>query len=529
MNGRRWAVVVASLALGAAAAWRSVDALGVELGLADASVGVVLVGCGLLGWRRRPDSRTGPLLAVSGVTWLIGSLASIAVLWHRGPLAHAVLSFPTGRLRRRFGLVVVVFAYVDGLVTPLGRNDVVTLVLAASIAAAGLDQFVTSLGPDRRAAAVALGAAVAYSAAMATAALGRLAGWDAGDSFLLGYDLVVAALALTLLVTLVFHRQTEATVADLVVRLGQSTGGAGLGGQLARTLGDPSLVVGYWVDAEARYVDDLGRAIALPDAGDGRSVTAIDDNGVRLAVLVHDATTLDDPQLLTAVAAATKLAVTNARLQADIRQRQAALAEAGRRIVEAGDDQRRRLEVELSDGAARRLAAVAELLDDARDGSTGAVADELEDLQREVGAARAELYELAQGIRPAALAAGGLAAALPDLVDRAALPVDVAVEVGRLPAAVEAALYFVCSEALTNTMKHAGATRATIAVTSQNGSVTAIVTDDGAGGTDPGLGTGLRGLADRVEALGGRLAVGDRDDGGTVVTATVPVAPRPQP
>ena len=523
MNGRRWAAVVASLALGAAAVWRSIDALGVDLGLADAAVGFVLVVCGLVGWRRRPDSGTGPLLALSGITWLAGSLTAIAVLWHRGPLAHAVLSFPTGRLRRRFGVVVVVFAYVDGIITPLGRNDVVTLVLAAAIAGAGVEQFVASVGPGRRAAAVALGAGLAYAAAMATAALGRLAGWDAGDALLLGYDLVVAAVAVTLLLPLLFGRQTEATVADLVVSLGQSTGGAGLGGQLARTLGDPSLVVGYWVDADAHYVDDLGRAITLPVASDGRSVTAIDDNGARLAVLVHDATTLDDPQLLAGVAAATRLAVTNARLQADIRHRQTALAEARRRIVEAGDEQRRRLEVELSDGAARRLATVAELLDDARGDCTGAEADELEELQREVGAAQAELYELAQGIRPAALAAGGLAAAVPELADRAPLPVDIAVDVGRLPAAVEAALYVVCSEALTNTVKHARATRATIAVTSGNGSVTAIVTDDGAGGTDPGLGTGLRGLADRVEALGGRLAVTGRNGGGTVVTATVPI------
>ena len=322
---------------------------------------------------------------------------------------------------------------------------------------------------------------------------------------------------------LVFARPTEATVADLVVRLGQSAGGAGLGGQLARTLGDPSLVVGYWVDAEAHYVDDLGRAITLPGAEDGRSVTAIDDNGARLAVLVHDAATLDDPQLLAAVTAATKLAVTNARLQAAIRYRVTALAEARRRIVEAGDEQRRRLELELSDGAARRLAAVAQLLDDAHGVSTGAEADELDRLRREVGAAQAELHELAHGIRPAALAQGGLVAALPALVDRAPVPVDLAVDAGRLPAAVEAAVYFVCSESLTNTAKHAGATRVTIAVSSQNGSVTAIVTDDGAGGTDPAGGTGLRGLADRVEALGGRLVVGDRDGGGTVVTATVPV------
>ena len=523
MKGRRWAAVVAGLALAGVAAGRSIDALGTELGLADVAVGVALIGGGVVGWRRRADSGTGPLLVLSGVTWLAGSAAPIAVLWHRGPLAHAVLSFPTGRLRRRLGLVVVVFAYIDGVVTPVGRNDVVTVVLAAGIAVAGIGQFVGAIGPARRTAAAALGAALAYAAALATAALGRLAGWDAGDALLVGYDLVVVAVAVALVVSLVSDRRTDATVADLVVRLGESPGGAGLGGQLARTLGDPSLVVGYWVDAESRYVDDLGRAITLPAAADGRVVTAIDDSGARLAVLVHDATTLDDPQLLAAVAAATKLAVSNARLQADIRHRQTELADARRRIVEAGDDQRRRLEVELSDGAVRRLGVVAELLDTARGAASDAEVAELDALQLEVGRARTELHELAQGIRPAALAEGGLAAAVPALADRVPLAVDVTVDVGRLPAAVEAAVYFVCSESLTNTVKHAAATRATIAVRSQNGSVTAIVTDDGRGGTDPAGGTGLRGLTDRVEALGGRLLVSERLGGGTVITATVPV------
>jgi signal transduction histidine kinase len=460
MDRRRWAVVVAGLVLGVAGAWRSIDTLGVELGVADAAVGLVLVGCGVVGWERRADSRTGPLMALGGVTWLVGSVAAPALFWYRGPLVHLTLSYPTGRLRRRLAELTVLLAYVDALVRPLAANDVVTLALAVLVGLAAVDIFVRTSGPARRAGVVALGCTLAYAAALAIGAGARLADWDADSAVLLGYDAVVASIGVVLLLQLLFGHWSDAVVADLVVALGEGASRDGLRGQLARALGDPSLVVGYWIDADARYVDDRGRPLAVPAPGGGRSVTEIDDDGTRVAVLVHDATTMDDPQLLTAVAAATRLAVTNARLQADIQNRVTALADARRRTVEAGDDQRRRLEVELSQGAARRLDAVSQLLGAARGDASGTEAVELDALETELRSAQAELHELAQGIRPKALGDGGLAAALPALVRRATVPVELTVDVGRLRPAIEAAVYFVCSESLANIAKHFGATRA---------------------------------------------------------------------
>jgi len=144
----------------------------------------------------------------------------------------------------------------------------------------------------------------------------------------------------------------------------------------------------------------------------------------------------------------------------------------------------------------------------------------------EVSGARADLREFAQGVRPAALGAGGLRAALPLLAARATVPVTVAVRVGRLPPAVESAIFFICSEALANVAKHAEATSASMEVSMElrddADEVVVTVLDDGVGGADP-RGSGLRGLADRVEALGGSMVVSDEPGGGTRLTAVVPV------
>ena len=180
-----------------------------------------------------------------------------------------------------------------------------------------------------------LGAAVAYSGVLAAGAAARLAGWDLDEAMVYLYDAVVAAVVLVLFFDLLWGRWTEAAVADLVVGLGQRGALGTLRDQLARALGDPSLGVGYWMAEQREYVDDLGRPLDLPGPGEGRSITPIDDGAQRVAVLVHDETTIDDPRLVASVAAAARLAVVNARLQADARSachRTRCVASAGGRI-----------------------------------------------------------------------------------------------------------------------------------------------------------------------------------------------------
>jgi len=185
-----------------------------------------------------------------------------------------------------------------------------------------------------------------------------------------------------------------------------------------------------------------------------------------------------------------------------------------RRIVQASDEQRLRLERELRDGAERRLARVAELLANC--------GEPLRDVRAEVDAARTELREFARGMHPATLTERGLEASVRELAERFPIPADVAAPPGRFPPAIEVAAYFVCSESLTNVAKHAGASRSEIRIEHANGRLTVMVTDDGIGGADPSRSSGLQGLADRIEALGGSLAVDSPPGSGTRVTAELP-------
>jgi signal transduction histidine kinase len=301
-------------------------------------------------------------------------------------------------------------------------------------------------------------------------------------------------------------------VTGLVVDLGQPAAAGTLRDRLARALGDPSLEVGYWLAEQDQYVQESGEPIELPEAGAERVVTPIDQGGHRVAALVHDAAVLDDPGLVSAVASATRLAVSNAQLQAEVRARVAEVEASRRRIVEAADEQRRRLELELRQGAQRRLTRVAEL-----------VGDVDPELELQLVGARAELGEFARGIHPATLTERGLATALRELAERSPLPVEIAAPSERFPAPVEAAAYFVCSEALTNVAKYGKASRIGVRVAREDAWLTVEVVDDGVGGADPAAGSGLRGLADRVEALGGRLSVESPPGSGTRLLAELPV------
>jgi PAS domain S-box-containing protein len=196
------------------------------------------------------------------------------------------------------------------------------------------------------------------------------------------------------------------------------------------------------------------------------------------------------------------------------------------RIVEAGDQERRRLERNLHDGAQQRLVSLslALRLAQAKLGrDPAAAAETLAAASEELARALEELRELARGIHPAVLTDRGLDAALEGLVGRAPIPVDLARVGRRLPPSIEAAAYYVVAESVANVVKHAGASSVRVRLEAHNGSFRIDVVDDGSGGADPS-GSGLRGLADRVEALEGRLVVESPPGGGTRVQAAIPLA-----
>lgn len=493
---------------------------GPALAAADFVAGALLLACGVVAWEKRPASRVGALMALAGTTWFLGNVASALLYLHRGPLVHLLLSYPSGRLPTRLSLVVVAAAYADAALAPLARNDVATLALAVAVALTAVQAFAGTSGPARKAGGLALAATLAFAGVLALGAVERLAGWGAGREVVWLYDIVVGSVAVVLLADLLRGRWREAVVTGLVVDLGAADDARPLRATLARALGDPGLVVGYRLSPEGALVDEAGLEVALPAPGSGRVVTAIVEGGSEVAVLVHDEAVSTDRALVESVAAAARLALANARLQGEARARAAELEASRRRIVEAADAERRRLERQLRLGPEQRLGHVAGLLDAAQ--VPGEQAAAVVSLRVEVDEVGDELRRFAQGVHPAVLTEGGLTAALASLAERSPLPVHVDGEIGRLREADEAALFFVCSESLANAAKHASASRVAIELRRAGGRVVVAVTDDGGGGADLDRGAGLRGLADRVEALGGRFRVESAPGRGTRVEAELP-------
>jgi signal transduction histidine kinase len=203
----------------------------------------------------------------------------------------------------------------------------------------------------------------------------------------------------------------------------------------------------------------------------------------------------------------------------------AELAASRARLVSAGDEERRRLERNLHDGAQQRLVSLSLSLRlaQAKLISNPERAQELlTEAKVELDVALEELRELARGIHPAVLTERGLGPALQTLADRAPLPVELELVPERLPRSVEAAAYYVVSEALANVAKYAHASEVTVSIAQENGSAVVEVADDGIGGADPLRGSGLRGLTDRIEALDGTLVVDSRPGEGTRIHAQIP-------
>nr|MDT0522894.1 histidine kinase [Streptomyces sp. DSM 41633] len=195
------------------------------------------------------------------------------------------------------------------------------------------------------------------------------------------------------------------------------------------------------------------------------------------------------------------------------------LARSRVRLVDAFEAERRRIERDLHDGAQQRLVALTMALGLARlDAPPGPLADQLTKAHEEAGKALAELRELIHGIHPKVLTDYGLQAAVSDAADRCVVPVDIDLELpGRPTQAVESAAYFVVCEALANVAKHSGADRARVSGGHRDGRLFLEVRDDGCGGADPSAGSGLTGLADRVSALDGRLALTSPPGGPTLL------------
>ena len=513
LRARTLAAVGIAVAFSAAEFLR-LDAL-TPSALGDVAVGWVLLAGGIVLWRGRPSARRpGSLMILTSLAWLAGGVL------HRGPLTQLLLTAPSGRIENRRIRLVIAFAYADSLVETFVPLEGLTLAWCLVLGTAGLARVGRSSGMVRRGRLVAGAGAVAIASVVAIDRVAILLDIDVPDA-LVGaiYGLVVAVVAIALAVDLRLGAWSRAAATGIVVELGASSDATSLRDRLAGVLGDPSLVVGYSTDG-GDFADEAGRPITLPGAGSGRTVLPVFDGGDQVAMVVHDDAVLGDPGLVDAVAAATRIAVVNMRLRAEIDDRVLALELSQRRLLAAEANQRRRIERRLADGALARLARVEALLSDPSVRQTIGTAPV--DLHSAVTAADTELRAFARGVYPASLTSAGLAAAVEALASSSGQVVDVSLPRTALPSPVEVAAYFVCAEALANAVKHAHATRIVIEGDVAAGALHLAVTDDGVGGADLS-GSGIQGLRDRLASIGGVLEVSDTAGGGTMVSAIVPI------
>jgi signal transduction histidine kinase len=484
----------------------------------DGATGFSLLLLGLVAQRRQPRYTVGWILASAGVSWFISTLGGWAVFVHRAPLAQLILTYPARRPipGSRVERLGVAAAYAYAITYPVANDNVATIAFAVGIVGLAAWRYLRGAAAERRARASALLAALAVGSALAAGAALSLGGSVNGHVLLALYEVVVMLVAAGLTADLLAGGWTAGLVTSLVVDLGEPATAGPLRDRLARALGDPTLVMGYWIPERRCYVDEAGTEVQLPAQHGGRVLRLIDDGDRPLAALVHDPAVLDQQDRIEDIAAAARLAIANARLQAEIRARVAEVEASRRRLIEAADEQRRQLERELREGAERRLTAVAKQL-----GDGGPAFAELE---AGLEAARNELRELAHGIHPATLTSQGLLPAVDELCARSPVPVEIIAPTQSWPRAIETAAYFACSEALTNVAKYARATRVQVRITSNARHLRLEILDDGVGGADPARGSGLRGLADRVDTLGGSLTIQSAPGRGTRLTAELPLA-----
>lgn len=319
-------------------------------------------------------------------------------------------------------------------------------------------------------------------------------------------------------------------VGRLVVELGGAPSPERIEAMVAATLHDPSVQLGYWSPAEQAFVAAAGQRIE-PIESATRAVAMVERNGRSIATIAHDPALLEDPGLVASVSAAVGLAIENQSLTAELQAQLDEVRGSRARIVAAADAERVRLERDIHDGAQQRLLALMIELRLARE-AVGAdpnvdLPARLDRAMVNLRSATDELRELARGVRPAILADAGLGPAVRTLAERSSCPVELSIDLaGRLDAAVESAAYFVVAESLANVVRHASASvaRVAISIESDPGRVIVAVTDDGVGGASVDRGSGIRGLKDRVEALGGQLAVESHVGDGTRIRVELPCA-----
>jgi signal transduction histidine kinase len=530
------------------------------------------IASGLIAWHRRPDNRVGALMVLVG----FGLFADPLLSQPDSPLAKTLgllftdfwtvffcvllLVFPRGRrIRGRLDRLLVLAFAVPAIVMQVvwllfleerghlllrrGFSNAFLVWPNAQIAhaiengqrslflPATVSLFVVlawrwiRASPPLRRVLVPVLAGAATMLSFAVLLTTDLLSGERSQSVFLATAITLATVPLAFLAGVLRSRLARAAVGEFLLELPESPSPAELRDALAKSLRDPSLSLAYWLPQFESWADSEGRQVELPKPGSGRASTLIDRDGARLAALLHDPALDDERRLLAAVGAAAAISLENGRLHVEQRAHLEELRGSRARVIEAGQKERQRLERDLHDGAQQRLIALSLELSllEKRVGGDAETQARLHEARHEIAVSLDELRSVSRGLHPAVLSGHGLLVALESIAALAPVPVRLTVELEERPAeAIEVAAFYVVSESLANIGKHAHATAARVDVTRTDGVVVIEVVDDGVGGADTELGSGLRGLADRVEAHGGRLRVWSPVGGGTRVRAEMP-------
>jgi signal transduction histidine kinase len=536
---------------------------------------ILWVAATLASYARDPGGRMWKLLLASrviaaiGVIWVLNTSLTWT-LWQLSiglgsvVFAHLAVAFPSGRLEGRFDRALIVGAYAIFAASRVGLALVWDPQSAACFPLCQVNPFVVWPSPELAALfgsvavltpLLAVGVVVSMwqhwrdaspalrrtllpvsivapielglVSARAIAAMSQET-WESVGVVLSTSPLafVHATIPAAFLSGILAARLSRGAIADLAVELGNGVPIGGLRDALARALRDPTLALAFPAPGGSGLVDAEGRPTQLPPNDGRRGIARLERDGELLAVLDYDpAIELEDPGRVTAVASVAGMALENERLAAQVRAQLSEVRASRARIVEAADAERRRIERDLHDGAQQRLVALAMRLEQQRGQveGTGAMIDSTTD---ELLLAIGEVRDLAHGLHPTILTERGLAAAIDSLAERTPIPVHARVLPDRVEPEAEVAAYFLVAETVTNAVKHADATEVRVDASLDADQLSVIVADDGRGGADPGGGSGLQGLIDRIVAVGGTLTIDSPPGGGTTLRATIPARAR---
>ncbi|MEF2979126.1 sensor histidine kinase [Subtercola sp. YIM 133946] len=518
----------------------------------------IWVGAGVVAWWRRPNNATGALIVFGGLAVFVGGLVNlgipvldvISVVFATSVLAvavHLLHAFPSGRLHGRLSTATVIVGYVVSIVlqAPLYfvRDDNAGLFRAIVMGQQilGLAVMVVTAGilvgrlraADRAHRRVLLPLFLYGSLAVLLIPLAPIILPPLGvPSPMVGVVQLTLSAGLPIafllgVLTGGFARTGELDALSAWLGLAGATRSA-VARALASTLGDDSLRVVYWAADRSVFVDERGVAVDTAQGDRNRSWLDVRVDSRLVGAIVYDRRMIADEQLVRRAGEVLAIAVDRERLTAELLASNGELLQSRLRLVETADRERTRIAQDLHDGLQVQLvllALEAQQIGTAPDASPGTSIASTE-LRQRIDEAAADLRRLVHNVLPAALVERGLSAAAEDLVDRLAIPatLDLQVDDESLEPATTNTAYFILAEALTNAVRHSGASAVEVRLSQSHDRLSIQVADNGVGGASVESGTGLKGLIDRVDVLGGSFWIESPRHQGTRVKVELPCA-----